>query len=156
DSNYALYNGIFGPNQPYWRINTRQSNYLVSAGQYIDCDCPGYGAKTKVLVTNFRGAISGNDISASIGDIKDGLSNTFLAGESWNATEKGAGNACGPYWGTGCHTSTHGQINPPTGGIYAGNNPGPWLNALEMSPNGIQSWVAGYYGGIANYPFAWT
>jgi prepilin-type processing-associated H-X9-DG protein len=141
---------------PYWRVNSRESNYLLSSSQYEDYYCPGYttGLGTPIL-PNYRGAFT-SDLSTAIADIKDGTSNTFLLGESVNSQEHVPG-PYGPWWGEGAHTSTHGVIVPPTGAIYG--NPGP-AQALMYSPNGMVSWASSaqgpaYASSYWNHPFAW-
>jgi prepilin-type N-terminal cleavage/methylation domain-containing protein/prepilin-type processing-associated H-X9-DG protein len=99
-----------------------RSNYLASVGPYYDYYCPG-GHNTWSPNPSLRGAFC-NDLSTNFGAITDGLSNTFLAGESLNGTEHYSSNY-GPYWGAGIHTSTHGVIYSPTQGGF-----------LAFAPNG--------------------
>jgi prepilin-type processing-associated H-X9-DG protein len=60
------------------------------------------------------------DLSTSIADIRDGTSNTMMAGESTNGVshydQGGTGSPprFGPYWGSGTHTAVHGRIDPPS------------------------------------------
>ncbi|WP_406698261.1 DUF1559 domain-containing protein [Singulisphaera sp. Ch08] len=104
----------------YSRQNAARSNYLVSGANYTDYSCPGIGAG--MPTASSRGAFF-NDLSTSIASMTDGTSNTFLVGESLNGLGHYQGTASGtdtsgfgfgPYWGAGCHTSTHGRIDPPT------------------------------------------
>ncbi len=99
-----------------------QSNYLVSVGPYYEYYCPG-GLNTWSPTPNLQAAFC-SDISVNFAAITDGLSNTFLAGESLNSTEHYS-SSYGPYWGAGIHTSTHGVIYPPNQG-----------GALAFAPNG--------------------
>ncbi len=96
--------------QPYSMQEARESNYLLSTYIYTEYNCPG----TTNAMPNpvFRGAFY-NDISTSLADIRDGTSNTFLAGESLQPPGH-LYDVYGPYWGSGTHTSTHGRILYPT------------------------------------------
>ena len=65
---------------PYWRQNAMRSNYLLNGSIYDDYNCPtstGAGLPNQY----YRGTFF-NDISTSLAEIRDGTSNTFLAGES--------------------------------------------------------------------------
>ncbi|SIO36186.1 prepilin-type N-terminal cleavage/methylation domain-containing protein/prepilin-type processing-associated H-X9-DG domain-containing protein [Singulisphaera sp. GP187] len=115
----------------YSRQNAARSNYLVSSAQNTDYNCPGTGSGMPNAAT--QGAFY-NDLTTTIASMTDGTSNTFLVGESLNGLGhfKGTASATdtsgygyGPYWGSGCHTSTHGRIDPPTS-----------ATALVFLPNG--------------------
>ncbi|AGA24553.1 DUF1559 domain-containing protein [Singulisphaera acidiphila] len=104
----------------YSRQNAARSNYLVSSANNTDYNCPGTGAGMPNAAS--RGAFF-NDLTTTIASMTDGTSNTFLVGESLNglghyagtpSTTDPNGYGYGPYWGSGCHTSTHGRIDPPT------------------------------------------
>jgi prepilin-type processing-associated H-X9-DG protein len=63
---------------------------------------------------------SGCDLSTSIAMIRDGTSNTALAGESplqkliWPPSQVGKMlSTNGGWWGQGAYTSTHGRVWPP-------------------------------------------
>ncbi len=83
-----------------------RSNYLVSCGVYSETYCPGGGARTYSFNSGSQGAFV-CDMSTSLANIVDGLSNTFLAGESlqgpghWDGTADGGQGYVGPYWGAG-------------------------------------------------------
>jgi len=104
---------------PYWRVNSRRSNYLLNCGTYTDYICPGSGTSIFTPISAFRAPFM-TDLSASIADIRDGTSNTMMAGESTNGIshydQGGTGSPprYGPYWGSGTHTAVHGRIDPPS------------------------------------------
>ncbi|WP_435021350.1 DUF1559 domain-containing protein [Tundrisphaera sp. TA3] len=115
----------------YSRQNAMRSNYLVCTANSSESQCPGTGGAVPAAIS--RGTFY-NDISTRLADISDGTSNTLLLGESINGlgkyrgtgqTVSDGGYGYGPYWGSGCHTSTHGMIYPPTNG-----------SVLMMLPNG--------------------
>jgi len=62
------------------------------------------------FTANLQGAFN-NDVALKFSDIPDGLSNTCLIGES---PQDHSSASYGPYWGAGCHTSTHGIVYNPT------------------------------------------
>jgi prepilin-type processing-associated H-X9-DG protein len=91
----------------YWRQNAMRSNYLLNGSLYDDYNCPtstGAGLPNQY----YRGAFY-NDISTSPADFRDGMSNTFLAGESVQGPSHYS-SSYGPYWGCGAHTAVHGYI----------------------------------------------
>ncbi|MDR3637055.1 MAG: DUF1559 domain-containing protein [Isosphaeraceae bacterium] len=104
---------------PYWRVNSRRSNYLLNCAYYTDYYCPGSGSSTFAPNTAWRAPFM-NDLSTSLADIRDGTSNTMMAGESTNGIshydQGGTGSPprYGPYWGSGTHTAVHGRIDPPS------------------------------------------
>jgi len=104
----------------YSMQSARQSNYLLSSAIYTEYNCPG-GNRTGMPNPAYRGAFF-NDISTTLADMRDGTSNTFLAGESVQSEGKYS-TSYGPYWGSGTHTSTHGRILPPTNATAAGCAP---------------------------------
>ena len=97
---------------PYWRVNAMRANYLVCSSVYDDYNCYPVGWTPPTNFQGYRGAFY-SDVSTSLADIRDGLSNTFLAGESVQGPSHYSSNY-GPYWGSGTHTSTHGYIPTPT------------------------------------------
>lgn len=93
-----------GANNPadfYERNRVRRSNMLFATGDYTD-----YSAS----YANYRGntaiGMFGNNGSARLGDVKDGLSNTIAVGESRQLGK--TSSSYGPYWGAGVHTCCHG------------------------------------------------
>ncbi len=105
---------------PYSMQMARESNYLLNSGYYTEYNCPG-GNNAGLPNPIYRGAFF-NDISTSMADIRDGTSNTFLAGESLQPPGHYS-SYYGPYWGSGTHTSTHGRILPPSVATAAGCAP---------------------------------
>jgi prepilin-type N-terminal cleavage/methylation domain-containing protein/prepilin-type processing-associated H-X9-DG protein len=130
------------PTDPYSRWQARRSSYLVNASTYTEGNCPGV-AGTMPPAAN-RGAFY-NDISTSLAMMTDGTSTTMLLGESVSGTYKYS-TAYGPYWGSGCHTSTHGRIHLPSTASAAATAPN--------GPSGV------YYPAsppaIINKPYAWV
>jgi prepilin-type processing-associated H-X9-DG protein len=146
-----------GPNQPGYRNgynyatttwaysmqNAMESNYLVCSSTYTDYNCPG---KTGIGNPNptYQGAFY-NDIAVDIARMKDGTSNTFLVGESLQPFEHFS-PWFGPFWGSGCHTSTHGYIQLPTS-----------ATAGATAPNGPTSiFYPTYRSPLAKRPYAWV
>ncbi len=108
---------------PYSMQMARESNYLLCSAYYTEYNCPGVNNQG-LPNPNYRGAFF-NDISTNVAAIRDGTSNTFLAGESLQPPGHFS-SYYGPYWGSGTHTSTHGRILPPsvaTAGACAPNGP---------------------------------
>jgi prepilin-type processing-associated H-X9-DG protein len=95
------------PTNPYWRVNAMRSNYLVSCSEYDDYNCPGAN-NTALPNQYYRGAFF-TDLSTSVQEIRDGMSNTFLAGESVQGPTHYS-SSYGPYWGCGTHTAVQGYI----------------------------------------------
>lgn len=123
----------------YSRINARRSNYLACAGQYVDNNCP-----TSSGGTGFTSALQGafnNDTSVTFSQINDGLSNTCFIGES---PQEHSSTSYGPYWGAGCHTSTHAVVYNPS---HA------W--APTSIPNRSMLEVFGYAPDPKQRPYAW-
>jgi prepilin-type processing-associated H-X9-DG protein len=135
-ASYAAGNG------PYSMQNARESNYLVSSAVYTEYECPGI---IGTLPTPNAQGMFYNDISVDFAKVRDGTSNTFLAGESLQAPGHHPAYF-GPYWGSGTHTSTHGAIYPPS-----------QSNAGCNLPNGpAKICNPGYTGPTALYPYAWV
>jgi prepilin-type N-terminal cleavage/methylation domain-containing protein/prepilin-type processing-associated H-X9-DG protein len=136
----------------YSRQNAMRSNYLVSSAIYTEYNCPGTGAG--MPTSTMRGAFY-NDLSTTIANMTDGTSNTFMVGESLNGlghykgtttTANDGGYGYGPYWGSGCHTSTHGRIDPPTS-----------ATVLMFLPNGkTGTYYTTYPPDQKSRPYAWV
>jgi prepilin-type N-terminal cleavage/methylation domain-containing protein/prepilin-type processing-associated H-X9-DG protein len=128
---------------PYSEQNARESNYLVSSAVYQEYSCPG-GTGAGNPLSNFQGMFF-NDLSVDTARIRDGTSNTFMAGESLQPPGH-IFSEFGPFWGSGAHTSTHGSIYPPT-----------YFNAGCFAPNGPSKICnPAYTGPTASYPYAWV
>ena len=84
-----------------------RSNYLVSSSLYDDYNCPT--ATNAGLPNQYYRGMFYTDIATSVSEVRDGMSNTFLAGESVQGPTHYS-PSYGPYWGSGTHTSTHGYI----------------------------------------------
>jgi len=101
----------------YSRQEARRSNYFFSTGIYTDYDCPGI---TRIKPNKaYQGAFY-NDLSVSPKDVRDGLSNTMMIGES---VQEHTASQYGPYWASGTHTAVHGRTIP----IYGGTSYPDWL-----------------------------
>ncbi len=127
----------------YAMENARQSNYLLNAAYYTDYNCPG-GLGKGLPNRSYLGTFF-NDMSMTIGGIKDGTSNTFMVGESVQSEGHYSGSY-GPYWGAGTHTSTHGRILPPSVATAQGCAPN--------GPSGVFYPTAALT--IRNKPYAWV
>jgi prepilin-type processing-associated H-X9-DG protein len=130
---------------PYWRRNAMRSNYLVCSSVYDDYNCP---TVTNAGLPNksYRGAFF-TDISTAVAEIRDGMSNTFLAGESVQGPTHYS-SSYGPYWGCGTHTSTHGYIPMTTSSASY---------QAAFAPNGFTGYI---YPTVAvsalRLPYAWV
>ncbi len=96
----------------YAMTNGRRGDYLLSCSQYYEA----YNGTYQTTVSwqghpPDAGIFSGCDIPTKLAEIRDGTSNTVLAGE---ASEPKSSTSYGPYWGAGAWTSTHGRVFPPT------------------------------------------
>jgi prepilin-type N-terminal cleavage/methylation domain-containing protein/prepilin-type processing-associated H-X9-DG protein len=113
------------PSTQYIRLNARRSNYVLCTGRYVDSDSswsvPGRPKDVGVFQTDF---------SNKFDDIKDGTSTTCMVGE---ALQGKVVSSYGPYWGSGCWTSTHGVVYPP-------NDP----RAVDYMPNAPASTASGF------------
>jgi prepilin-type N-terminal cleavage/methylation domain-containing protein/prepilin-type processing-associated H-X9-DG protein len=93
--------------EPYYMLDGRRSNYVMMASQFTEYNClmnrPSNLRQVKGMFFT--------DLSTTFSEVKDGLSNTVMIGESrqekWSASY-------GPFWGSGTHTSTHGTVYHPT------------------------------------------
>jgi prepilin-type processing-associated H-X9-DG protein len=113
------------PSSQYIRLNARRSNYLLCSSRYVDSDSswsvPGRPRDLGVFQT---------DSSTKFDDIKDGTSTTCMVGESLQGKVV---SSYGPYWGSGCWTSTHGVVYPP-------NDP----RSIDYMPNAPASAASGF------------
>jgi prepilin-type N-terminal cleavage/methylation domain-containing protein/prepilin-type processing-associated H-X9-DG protein len=125
---------------PYSRMNARRSNYLACAGQYNDNNCPVSSGGTTGYSSSLQGTFN-NDTSVSFAQISDGLSNTCVIGES---PQEHSSKDYGPYWGAGCHTSTHAIVYNPS---HA------W--APTSLPNRSMLEIFGYARDPLQRPYAW-
>jgi prepilin-type N-terminal cleavage/methylation domain-containing protein/prepilin-type processing-associated H-X9-DG protein len=135
------------PTNPYWRQNAMRSNYLLSCSIYDDYNCWGAsGSGVGSTFQFYRGAFF-NDISTSVSEIRDGTSNTFLAGESVQGPSHYS-SSYGPYWGCGTHTSVQGYIPSVTSTASY---------QAAFAPNGYTGYI---YPTVAVYqqklPYAWV
>jgi len=141
--------GYYGP----YASTGAHSNYLFSCGTADD-----YGPIYQP--TNTGAGMFGLNGAAKFTDVRDGLSNTLMVGES---KQRGAPNcsSCGPRWGSGTHTSVTGiaiasdvwtAINYPSCSDAA-------LGGCGSAPTGLQmqqqyAWVFGsWHPGGANFVY---
>jgi prepilin-type N-terminal cleavage/methylation domain-containing protein/prepilin-type processing-associated H-X9-DG protein len=94
-----------GPTWAYSRQQARRANYLMCSSRYTEYDCPPVQGTSPPD----RG-IFFTDLSTSFQDVQDGTSNTCMIAES---KQHHIYTTYGPYWGSGCHTSSHGVVYPP-------------------------------------------
>jgi prepilin-type N-terminal cleavage/methylation domain-containing protein/prepilin-type processing-associated H-X9-DG protein len=134
------------PTNTYWRVNAMRSNYLFCGAATDDYNCPG-ADQSGLPNAGSRGAFF-TDLSASMADIRDGTSNTFLVGEALQGPGT-ASSVYGPYWGSGTHTAVHGYIAGPTASS---------AYQLAFLPNGKTGYLypGPTYLSIAQLPYAWT
>jgi prepilin-type N-terminal cleavage/methylation domain-containing protein/prepilin-type processing-associated H-X9-DG protein len=142
-------------NGPFWaysRQQARRSNYLLCASRYTEYDCPG---AVGAAIPQDRGVFF-NDVSSTFADIVDGTSGTCMIAES---RQHHIYTTYGPYWGSGCHTSTHGTVYPPTASFaWAGqstpNSPWPFDKATPTWRWGYAWRVSSLHPGGVNMGFA--
>jgi prepilin-type N-terminal cleavage/methylation domain-containing protein/prepilin-type processing-associated H-X9-DG protein len=110
-------------NTTYTLANARRSNYYLCGGNYVEYTCPGM-ANVAIPNKAYQGMFS-NDISISISQVRDGMSNTAMSGES---SQTHSSSSYGPFWGAGVHTSTQGQVYPISNANYPQYMPNaPWI-----------------------------
>ena len=97
--------GAAGSGPQYGRSNARRSNYVLCSSHYIDSDTPWNVPGRPRDLGMFQ-----SDASTRLDDVKDGTSTTCMVGESHQIK---VDQSFGPYWGSGCWTSTHGVVFPP-------------------------------------------
>jgi prepilin-type N-terminal cleavage/methylation domain-containing protein/prepilin-type processing-associated H-X9-DG protein len=142
-----------GPTWAYSRQNARRSNYLFCSSQYTEYDCPpvqgGSPANRGVFFT---------DLASSFSDITDGSSNTCMVAES---KQLHIYDTYGPYWGSGCHTSSHGVVYPPTAsysswaGATTPNAPWPFDPSTPDPTKKGYAWrISSFHPGGVNVVFA--
>jgi prepilin-type N-terminal cleavage/methylation domain-containing protein/prepilin-type processing-associated H-X9-DG protein len=133
---------------PYSMQNARESNYLVSSALYTEYSCPGATGTGNPYPT-YQGMFY-NDVSIDIARVRDGTSNTFMAGESLQGPGK-VSPVFGPYWGSGTHTSTHGVIYAPFQAPYCAgflpNAPSSAIYPQYSNPLKYPTW---------SFPYAWV
>ncbi len=143
---------------PYSRQEARRSNYVLCSSLYTEYDCAaahdpnintstsstGNAAALKNSFRFYRGMFF-TDYSTRLSDVKDGLSNTCMIGESKQLGK--TSTSYGPYWGSGTHTSTHGAVYPPP-------RPDSLPNGTYGTTNLQYAWrIGSYHSGGVNMAF---
>jgi prepilin-type N-terminal cleavage/methylation domain-containing protein/prepilin-type processing-associated H-X9-DG protein len=94
----------------YHRNNARRGNYLMCSTLWMEYYGPyNWTGGLPDFVQSTRGAFI-TDTSARLAEFTDGMSNTTVIGES---PQIHLSSVWGPYWGSGVHTSTNGNVYPP-------------------------------------------
>jgi len=142
-----------GPTWAYSRQQARRANYLMCSTRYTEYDCP---QQAGISPTN-RGMFF-TDLSTSFQDVRDGTSNTCMIAES---KQSHIYTTYGPYWGSGCHTSSHGVVYPPIAAYlsWAGsttpNSPWPYDPATPDPTKKGYAWrISSMHPGGVNMGFA--
>jgi prepilin-type N-terminal cleavage/methylation domain-containing protein/prepilin-type processing-associated H-X9-DG protein len=115
----------------YWTSGARRSNYLFCGAYYHDYYCAAYATPSLALQGMFY-----NDIAVNFAQVRDGLSNTAMVGES---PQIHVSTSYGPFWGAGTHTAVIGVAYPLSVSTY-----------YEYMPN------APYPGNAQKLPYAWV
>lgn len=105
------------------RQSARRSNYLLCTGITNDFMCPAALRPQKQWQPMFY-----NDWSVLPRDLNDGSTTTAVIGESLQIKKDAR---FGPYWGSGCATSSHGNVFPMSSPFYRYYLP----NAIGEPPN---------------------
>jgi prepilin-type N-terminal cleavage/methylation domain-containing protein/prepilin-type processing-associated H-X9-DG protein len=113
------------PSTQYIRLNARRSNYVLCSSRYVDSDSSwSVQGRPRDL------GVFQTDSSTKFDDIKDGTSTTCMVGESLQGKVV---SSYGPYWGSGCWSSTHGVVYPPND-----------ARAVDYMPNAPASAASGF------------
>ncbi|MEW4568212.1 DUF1559 domain-containing protein [Tautonia sp. JC769] len=132
---------------PYYMQDGRRSNFVMMASEFTEYNCP-QNAPSNLKA---RQGMFFTDLSVKFADVKDGLSNTVMIGES---RQEKVSEFYGPFWGSGTHTSSHGTVYPPTSGNAPNslpNAPWPTANPPVNNPRGLgYAWRIGsqHPGGV--------
>ena len=106
---------------PYYMLDGRRSNYVMMASRYTEYDCPPLRGTSP----EGRGMYF-TDTATKFADVRDGLSNTVMIGESRQEKWR---ESYGPFWGSGTHTSSHGTVYWPAHRWAPTTLPNaPWYN----------------------------
>ncbi len=135
------------PSSQYIRLNARRSNYLLCSSRYVDSDSawsiPGRPRDLGMFQT---------DGWRKFADVTDGMSTTCMVGESLQGKVV---SSYGPYWGSGCWSSTHGVVYPPNDPRYIDYMPNAQASAAsgftQPNPQRLQNmWAMGsrHWGGL--------
>ncbi|WP_152051487.1 DUF1559 domain-containing protein [Tautonia marina] len=138
---------------PYAMAEGMRSNYVMMSSRFTEYDCPAFAAPVKRDQGMFF-----TDLAVKFSEVRDGLSNTVMIGESpqikwsWDANRY-----FGPYWGAGAHTSSHGTVYPPTHTwVWSSTPNAPWRDD-RFPPNNertIYAWrIGSFHPGGVNMTF---
>jgi prepilin-type N-terminal cleavage/methylation domain-containing protein/prepilin-type processing-associated H-X9-DG protein len=141
------------PTWAYSRQQARRANYLMCSSRYTEYDCPPVQGGSPVD----RGVFF-TDLATSFQDVRDGTSNTCMIAES---KQIHIYTTYGPYWGSGCHTSSHGVVYPPIAAYlsWAGsttpNSPWPYDPSTPDPTKKGYAWrISSMHPGGVNMGFA--
>jgi len=135
----------------YSRQSARRANYLMCSTRYTEYDCPPVQGTSPVD----RGMYF-TDLPTAIAQVTDGTSNTCMIAES---KQLHIYETYGPYWGSGCHTSSHGVVYPPLASYaWAGsstpNSPWPFDPATPDPTRKGYAWrISSFHPGGVNMAF---
>lgn len=113
--NMLLFN--YAPNTTdfYESNNAARSSMLFASGSFTD-----YSTSFDANLSSRELGMFGNDNSATVAQVSDGLSNTIAVGESRQLGK--TATVYGPYWGAGVHTCCHGYTPNSCFGINSAYN----------------------------------